>query len=118
METEKDTGDYTICKCFACGGRVLAAEYSAIVNMRIDGKSHPIGVRRVPCHKCEDCGTATMDASSDECYAYHYSEYCNANGLNTPYLKFRRRVLRFFRRWYDRIARDYYRSTRKFRSVT
>jgi hypothetical protein len=118
MEPEKDTGEYAICKCYACGGRVLVAEYSNTVNMRIDGKLHPIGVRRVPCHKCEDCGTATMDASSDEYYTYYYNKYCNENGLNTPYLKFRRRVLRFFRYWYDRIMRDYYRSMRKFRKET
>jgi YgiT-type zinc finger domain-containing protein len=114
----EEQAEYKICKCHACGGRMLAAEFSQTVNMRIDGQLHAVGVRRVPCHKCEDCGTSVTDASADEYYNYHYNKYCNENGLNTPYLKFRRRVLRFFRCWYDRIMRDYCRSMRKFRKET
>jgi hypothetical protein len=118
MEPEKNDTEYKICSCPACGGKLCVAEYSSTVNMRIDGKLHPIGVRRVPCNKCESCDWATMDSASDEYFTYYYNKYCNANGLNTPYLKFRRRVLRFFRCWYDRIMRDYHRSMRKFRKET
>ena len=72
-----------ICKCPQCDGNLCVAEYSATIQMRIDGKLHPIGVRRVPCHKCESCDWATMDASSDEYFQHYYQNYLNANNLNT-----------------------------------
>lgn len=114
----EEKNEYAICKCPECGAKLCVAEYSSTVNMRIDGKLHPIGVRRVPCNKCESCDWATMDASADEYYMYYYNKYCNENGLNTTYLKIKRRIRRFFLCYYDRIARDYYRFMRKFSNET
>ena len=95
MEDEK----YEVCKCHRCQGRLLVAEYSATVNMRIDGQLHPVGVRRVPCQRCEDCGTATMDSSADEYYTYAYQRYINKNGLNTWRHRAWRHVKRQWRLW-------------------
>ena len=76
---------------------MFAAEYNNVVQMSIDGKLHPIGVRKVPCHKCENCDTATMDSTADEYYAYYYTRYLNANGLNTKWHRLRRWVRRQWR---------------------
>jgi hypothetical protein len=104
MEEQDDT-KYAVCKCHKCQGRLLVAEYSATVNMRIDGKLHPIGVRRVPCQRCEDCGTATMDSSSDEYYAHAYQRYINEKGMNTWRHRLYRvimRRLRLLESWFYR----------------
>jgi hypothetical protein len=93
MENE----EYTFSKCHCCGGKLMVAEYSATVNMRIDGKLHPVGVRRVPCHKCEECGTATMDAAADDHYMYFYKKYINEHGMNTWRHRLYRVVMRRLR---------------------
>jgi hypothetical protein len=104
MEEQNDA-EYSVRKCQFCNGRLLVAEYSATVNMKIDGKLHPIGVRRVPCHRCEDCGTATMGADSDEYFQYYYQKYLNANNLNT----WRHRAWRYVRRQWSLFETMFYR---------
>lgn len=74
---------YTVRTCHSCGGRLLSAEYAATINMRIDGKLHPVGVRHVPCEKCENCETALFSDASDPYFNYAYNKYINANGMNT-----------------------------------
>jgi hypothetical protein len=98
-QMEQDDTKYAVCKCHRCNGRLLVSEYSATVNMRIDGELHPVGVRRVPCQRCEDCGTATMDATADEYYSYYYQRYINEKGLNTWRHRAWRYVKRQWRLW-------------------
>lgn len=86
--------EYTVRTCHSCGGRLLSAEYAATVNMRIDGKLHPVSVRRVPCEKCENCDTALFSETSDPYFQHAYTKYVNANNMNT----WRHRAWRYAKR--------------------
>ena len=94
-----DEAEYKICTCPQCDGKLCVAEYTSTVQMRIDGKLHPIGVRRVPCHKCDSCDWATMGVESDEYFMHYYQKYLNEKGLNTWRYRAWRYIKRQWRLW-------------------
>ena len=96
---QDDQAEYKICKCPQCDGKLCVAEYTSTVQMRIDGKLHPVGVRRVPCHKCDSCDWATMGSESDEYFMHYYQKYLNEKGLNTWRHRAWRYVKRQWRLW-------------------
>ena len=106
---------YHSLQCHCCGGKIEACTLDDVWAMRIDGVLHQVPVRKVPCQKCLSCDTATLDGTSDEIVMYWQKKYMDAQGLNTPYLRARRVVRRFFLGIRDRILRDWSRSMRTLR---
>jgi hypothetical protein len=80
--------------------------------MRIDGKMHKVPLTAVPVMRCDACDIAVTDGGSDEQIAWSYREYLRANGLNTPWLRFRRwvrrDVVRTYHRWNYWIFKTFY----------
>jgi len=109
---------YHSLQCHCCRGNIEACTMDDVWAMRIDGVLHQVPVRKVPCHKCLRCDTVTLDGTSDEVVMYCLQKYMNAQGLNTPYLRARRVIRRFFLGIRDRILRDWYRSMRTLRRET
>ena len=97
---------------------MMASSFSDTWAMRVDGVLHQVPVHSVPCSYCTACDISIMDGGSDEAIMWSYNQYLTAAGLNTPYLRVRRVVRRFFLGIRDRILRDWYRSMRTLRRET
>ena len=109
---------YKHLKCDSCGQPMVASRFNDTWAMRVDGNLHQVPVHSVPCAYCVACDISTIDGGSDEAIVWSYNKYLNEAGLNTPYLRTRRVVRRFFLGIRDRILRDWYRSRRTFRRAT
>lgn len=88
--------------CYQCGEPFRAYTFKDVYDMRIDGKIHQVPVYAVPCLRCDACDIAVTDAGSDDAVQWSYRKYLNENGLNTPWLRFRRWLRRQRLRVYDR----------------
>lgn len=88
--------------CYQCGETMRAYTFKDVYDMRIDGKVHRVPVYAVPCLRCDACDLAITDSGSDEAVQWSYKQYINKNGLNTPWLRFRRWCRRQRLRVYDR----------------
>lgn len=96
--TDEPKPKYKPVCCYQCGEPFSAYQFSAIWDMRVDGKLHKVPVYAVPCLYCKPCDLAVTDGGSDEAIAWCYKKYITAAGLNTPY----HRVCRFVRRRVER----------------
>ena len=99
----QDTAKYKPVRCYQCGETFRTYTFSEVWDMRIDGKMHKVPLFAVPCMRCDACDIAVTDGSSDEAIQWAYKKYIRENGLNTPWLRFRRWVrrqcVRVYYRW-------------------
>jgi hypothetical protein len=102
MTEEKDTSKYRPVRCYRCGEPFRAYTFSEVWDMRIDGKMHNVPLFSVPCMRCDNCDLTVTDGGSDEAIAWARNTYLQKNGLNTPWLRFRRWLRRQRFRVYDR----------------
>lgn len=99
-----DAAKYRPVRCYQCGEPFRAYTFSEVWDMRIDGKMYAVPLFAVPCMRCDACDIAVTDAGSDEAIQWAYKKYIRENGLNTPWLRFRRWVRRQCVRAYDRYS--------------
>lgn len=96
----EDKAVYHSLKCWRCDGRVEAVVFDDIFTMVIDGQKHQVPVKHVPAYRCLECQNSWVDGTSDENIHFWYLQYVKANGLYTPWKRFRRWVRRYCSRWY------------------
>lgn len=104
--------------CYKCGDPMIAARYKTTYDMRIDGVIHVVPVYAVPCTYCVPCDLCVTDAGSDEAMQWSFNKYLNENGLNTPYLRLRRWLIRRWQYYCDTAAYRWYKLTKRFSRTT
>jgi hypothetical protein len=109
---------YKHMQCYSCGQPLIASSFNDVWTMRVDGVPHQVPLWSVPCSYCTACDIAITDGGSDEAIEWSYEQYLTEAGLNTPYLRVRRVVRRFFLGIRNRILRDYQRSMRTLKRAT
>ena len=97
--SETSTARYKPICCYECGNPFLTYQFSDTWKMRIDNVLHDVPVYAVPCMYCKECNISVTDGGSDEAIQWAYRKYINEHGLNTPYLRGRR----WLRRWFSRL---------------
>lgn len=93
---------YKPVRCYRCGETFRTYTFNDVWKMRIDGKLHDVPVIAVPCMRCDTCDLSVTDAGSDEAVQWSRQHYMKLHGLNTPWLRFKRWVLRQGQRIRDR----------------